>query len=203
MRIIVLAVALVVFCISCAAPEESAVEPAHMVTGTEIDKEKMTRTDAQLIVVPALIEAVDVEERLLTVKDSEGTVETIRVDPAVERLNEVKKGDTITLRYYQSVAFEVREPTAEEKANPGMLFGAAGRRDAKSEPGGGAIVMAHAITTIDKIDTESAMVTLKGPKGHKAKVKAKDPKNLEKLNVGDTVAVTLTEAIAVGIEPRK
>jgi hypothetical protein len=39
-----------------------------------------------------------------------GNVRRIKVDPAVTRLNEVKKGDEVVLRYTEAVAIEVLRP---------------------------------------------------------------------------------------------
>ncbi|HTD85382.1 MAG TPA: hypothetical protein VK850_02300, partial [Candidatus Binatia bacterium] len=76
--------------------------------------EKMSVEDAVLISVTARVQAVDLEKRELTLKDSLGNENTLTVDKAVKRLDEVKVGDDVTAKYYLSVAAELREPTAEE-----------------------------------------------------------------------------------------
>jgi hypothetical protein len=43
-------------------------------------------------------------------------------------------------------------------------------------------------------------VTLKGPRGNYATVRARDHRNLEKLRLGDTIVVTYTEALAISVD---
>jgi len=56
------------------------------------------------------VEAIDQVKRRVTLKGSEGKTRTIKLDPSVTRLNEVKKGDQIVVRYTEAIAFSVRKP---------------------------------------------------------------------------------------------
>lgn len=56
------------------------------------------------------VEAIDYAKRRITLKGPEGKTRTIKVDPSVKRLNEVKKGDQIVVRYTEAIAFSVRQP---------------------------------------------------------------------------------------------
>jgi hypothetical protein len=60
--------------------------------------------------VTATVEAVDYDKRTLTLKGPEGNTRTIKVDPAVKRLKEVKKGDQIVARHTEGVAISVVTP---------------------------------------------------------------------------------------------
>ncbi len=55
------------------------------------------------------VEAVDPVKRRVTLKGSEGKSRTMKVDPSVKRLDEVKKGDQIVVRYTEAIAFSVRK----------------------------------------------------------------------------------------------
>jgi ribosomal protein S17 len=57
-----------------------------------------------------------------------------------------------------------------------------------------------ATVTITAIDKKAHTVTIKGPKGGTETIKAKDPKNLEGLKVGDMVEITYTQALAVSLD---
>ena len=50
-------------------------------------------------------------------------------------------------------------------------------------------------------DLANGTVTLKGPQGNSRTMKARDPKNLQKVQVGDLVDITYTEAVAVRVRP--
>src|SRR5215470_6121587 len=60
--------------------------------------------------VSANVEKIDYQKRLITLKGPEGNVRTIKVDPRVKRLNDVKVGDDIVLRRTEAVALEVTPP---------------------------------------------------------------------------------------------
>jgi len=60
--------------------------------------------------ISAKVEKVDYEKRLLTLKGPEGNTRTLKVDPRVKRLKEVKVGDDIVLRHTEAVAIEVIAP---------------------------------------------------------------------------------------------
>ena len=57
--------------------------------------------------------------------------------------------------------------------------------------------------TVTAIDKKKGTVTLKGPEGNLVTAKAEDPKNLDKIKVGDELLITITEALAISVEPAK
>jgi hypothetical protein len=60
--------------------------------------------------VTAKVQAVDVKGRTITLMGPEGKSKKFKVDKSVKRLNEIKKGDDITLRVTQALAIEVVKP---------------------------------------------------------------------------------------------
>jgi hypothetical protein len=56
------------------------------------------------------VEAIDYAKRRVTLKGPEGKTRTIKVDPSVKRLNEVKKGDQIVVRHTEGTVFSLRQP---------------------------------------------------------------------------------------------
>ena len=54
--------------------------------------------------------------------------------------------------------------------------------------------------TIVEIDKKAGTVTIKGPEGNTETVKARDPKNLEGVKVGDLVEMTYTRALAIALD---
>ena len=60
--------------------------------------------------ISAKVEKVDYKKRLITLKGPEGNTRTVKVDPRVKRLSEVKVGDDIVLRYTEAMAIEVVAP---------------------------------------------------------------------------------------------
>ena len=70
--------------------------------------QKPAAVKVDTVEVTATVEAVDHEKRTLTLKGPEGNVRTIKVDPAVKRLNEVKKGDELVVRHTEGLAVYVK-----------------------------------------------------------------------------------------------
>ena len=60
--------------------------------------------------ISAKVEKIDYKKRLITLKGPEGNTRTIKVDPRVKRLAEIKVGDDIVLRHTEAVAVQVTTP---------------------------------------------------------------------------------------------
>jgi hypothetical protein len=161
------------------------------------------KTVDQLVTVTAKVQAIDLAKREVTLKGPLGNVETVVVGDQVQRLNEVKVGDDVTVKYYIGIAAELREPTAAEKAEPFKVIDAAGRAPATSAPGGAVVRVIRIVATVEGLDRPTQTVTLKGPGGRYVTVRVADPKILEKPRLGDTVVVTAAEALAVSLEKVK
>jgi hypothetical protein len=159
-----------------------------------------TREDAVLVSITATIEALDHETREATLKGSLGNTVTFTVDPSIKRLREFKVGDKVTAEYFVSIAYELREPTAEERKEPLVVLDAEGKASADSAPATGSLRQYRAVCTIEGLDRPTKTVTLMGPRGQYATVLVADPSNLSDLRIGQSVVVTYTEALAVSLE---
>ena len=121
----------------------------------------------------------------------------------VKRLNEIKKGDQVTVDYYIGIAGELRAPTDEEKAKPLVVVDDEARAPKVSAPAGGVARTVRVVATVEGLDRPSQTVTLKGPMGRYLTVRVEDPGILMKPRLGDTVVVTAVEAMAISVEKVK
>jgi hypothetical protein len=153
--------------------------------------------------ITASVEAIDLQNRKLTLKGPAGNVMSFTVDERVRRLNEIKVGDEIVADYYVSLATELREPTPEEKDSPLTVVAGAGKMPANLPPGVAGVSQIRAVVTVVGIDRSAETVMVKGPMGRYAAVRALYPERLQKLRLGDTVVVTYTEAVAISVEKAK
>ncbi len=185
----------------CAGCAKEAVPPP--VAGEAVAQSENAKEEIQYVEISARVVSIDYKKRLLTLQGPEGATETVTVGPEVQRLKEIKKGDLVVAQYIRSLLLEVREPTAEEKKNQKDVMIVAGKADASQPPMAGAGAAVQTVVKVTRIDHAAKTVTVKGPKGKTLTVKAKDPKNLEKIKVGDTIVVTYSEAFAIGVEPAK
>jgi hypothetical protein len=159
----------------------------------------MNVEDEVLISATATVQALDLEKRELTLKGPLGDVETLTVDKAVKRLNEIKVGDEGTAKYYVSIAAELREPTAAEKENPLVVTEGLAKAPQGTSPAAGGLRIIRVVATVEGLERPTRRLTLKGPRGNYLTVRARDVNRLEKLHLGDTIVVTFTEALAVSV----
>ena len=123
---------------------------------------------------------------------------TLSVDDTVRNLPQVMVGDEVTASYHEALAYEVKKPGT---ATPGATMAEEVARARPGEkPAGAEARVTTAVVTITGIDKAAGTVTLQGPTGRVTTVKARDPRNLERVAVGDLVEVTYTEAVAVSVD---
>ena len=157
----------------------------------------------QLLTVTATVEAVDVAKREVTLKGPEGNHVTLTVGDKVERLNEVKKGDQVTVDYYIGIAGELRPPTEEEKKTPYLVMEDEAKTPKGEAPAGAVARTVRVVATVDALDLTAQTATLKGPKGRYLTVRVDDPAKLKSAKIGDTVVVVATEGLAVSLDKPK
>jgi hypothetical protein len=154
---------------------------------------------SEAVMVKATVEAVDVAGRTVTLKGPKGKSFTVSVDDQVKSLDNVKVGDEVVARYFEAFAFELKKP-GEAVPGKSVTEGAAALPPGQ-KPAGAAGRQVKVVATITAIDMANGSVTLKGPEGKSVDVKARDPKNLANVKVGDLVEITYTEALAISVEP--
>ena len=155
-------------------------------------------TRGRLASITAQVEAIDLEHRMVTLRGPRGNAVTLEVGDPVRNLAQVKVGDTVVVHYYESIALQLKEG----KAEPGvMATEAAGRAKAGEKPAAAGGARIEADVTVEAIDAKNMIVTVKGPEGNVFDVKARDPKRVAALKVGDVIHVTYTRALAVSVEP--
>jgi pyridoxine/pyridoxamine 5'-phosphate oxidase len=156
------------------------------------------KTQTAMAEMTATIEAIDHTSRLITLKDKDGDTETIYAGPEVKRFDDLKVGETVTFRYYESVAYQIRKP--------GQAASAPASEEAKITRGTGAKPAATvskqstATVTIKAIDAKVPSVSVLTEDGRSLSLKVDDKKNLEGLKAGDKVEITYTQAFMVAVK---
>ena len=167
---------------------------------TAATKSPMSREETVLVSITASVEAIDYTNREVTLKGPLGNEVTFVVDQRVKRLGEVNVGDLVRADYYVSVAAEVRAPTAEEQQNPIVLLDTAGKAPPDTAPAAGGLRRFRVVTTSEGLDRPTQTVTVKGPLGNYLTARVLDPSRLSQVNIGQTVVITYTEALAIRLE---
>ncbi len=156
----------------------------------------VSQTDA--VEMTATIEAIDHTSRMVTLKDKDGEEETIYCGPEVKRFDELKVGDTVSFKYYESVAYTIRkpgQPSGLPKTDEPKVV-----RGTGPKPGATIAKQQTATVTVDAIDPKVPSITVTTDEGHKASFKVQDKKNLEGVKVGDKVEVTYTQAVMISVK---
>ena len=145
----------------------------------------------------AVVKSIDHATREVTLTKDDGTEVTFIAGADVTNLPQVKPGDVLHVVYGEAIAYEVKkggttmEPVtsvAGSTAEPGK------------KPAGGLARQVTATVLITAIDPTVPSVTFKGPKGNVRTIRVQRPEKLVGVNVGDTVQLTYTEALAIKVE---
>lgn len=148
-------------------------------------------------VITATVVDIDLEKRIVTLKNEEGDVRDFKIGEEAINLPQVKVGDMVTIKFLESVAVEVvKSGTATASGENITIF----RAKPGEMPGGMVTRQTAIMASVKAIDTEAGTISLMGPAGKTVKVKVEDPANLEKVKVGDELLITFTEARAISVE---
>ncbi len=146
-----------------------------------------------------IVTAIDLSQRLVTLKDEYGKEIVVEAGDAVKNLAQVRVGDEVVISYTEALAWQVKpagKGTPGVSAEEGITAAKPG-----DKPAGTAGRSVMLTVTITAIDLTNGTVTLTGPEGNSRTIKARDPANLKKVQVGDLVDITYSEALAVAVRP--
>jgi hypothetical protein len=153
-----------------------------------------------------VVETVDQQSREILLRGQAGAqtgkLLTLVAGRGVQRLNQIKSGDRVTVRYYQALAAR-----AVRSGAPGSqpFAGVAVAREAE-RPGGEITRVRAGRVTITDVDRLGGTVSFVGPGNMTRTVTAE---NLETrtfilgLRVGEQVDMVYEEALAISIEPMR
>jgi hypothetical protein len=156
---------------------------------------------AELDEVTATVEAVNLEKRLVTLKNADGETFTIEAGPEVRNLPQVKVGDTVVARYYRALAAQMKPAGMPEAPVIDMM---AERAPEGERPAAAVGTTATATVTIVSTADEGRVVSFSGEDGLVRVLDVKSPAAQEfvrGLKAGDKVELNYTEALAVSVEP--
>lgn len=181
-------IVLAAFFASCASTGTAA-KPAD--TKPDIEKEKIQT-------VTATVQAVDLANRIVTLKGPKGNVFDLYVDETARNLDQVAVGDEVSVTFRAAVSVKVYGPgeaVPEEKDISGTT-----KTELGQKPGGTAVRVKTVTATVEAIDPAFPAVMILGPDAKYYTVVIKDPKNLEKIKVGDKLSITFSVAVALSVE---
>jgi hypothetical protein len=147
----------------------------------------------------ATVTEVDLPGRLVTLTDDKGQELVVVVPDTVQDLEKVKPGDEVVVSYTTALAWQVKR--AGEGA-PGVSQQAGFTTTHPGDKPGATVGRSVTMTaTITGIHLANGTVTLTGPEGRTRTVKVREPADLRKVQVGDLVDITYSEAVAIAVRP--
>jgi hypothetical protein len=161
--------------------------------------EPLRREDVQVVMVEARVSAIDLDERLVTIQDASGGEATFYADDAVKNLPQMRVGDTLAGELIQAVVLELREPTQDELDAGTAVLDVVATAAPGEKPAGHFVRQIRALLTVQAIDKQAGTATLVGPAGNARTIPARDPKNLDRVKVGDTIVATYTESLRLEV----
>lgn len=162
---------------------------------------KLGGLESAEVTIKANVTAIDRKERVLTLSTADGQTKSIKAGSAVRNFDQIKVGDLVSIGYVTSVAFETREPTAEELRLDSATLGVAGRAKLGNKPGAYVAAKQVKVVTVASVNKEKQLITIQDLDGAFSTVKAKYPENLSLVKEGDRVVLTLSEAVAAKVTP--
>lgn len=193
------AVSVAIACgVAVAACNRRTPDPAPPTAKVSITEGKGVITATGVVTAQATVEAIDQRSRMVTLRRSNGERLRFRVSDDVKNLAQVKRGDLVNVRYYESVALRLHRPG---EATPGVTVAEEAERAKPGELPAGAVAEVVTVTAkVVGIDRRNQTVTLEVPNKEPIAIKVNDPALLARVKVGDLVEATYREAIAVAVE---
>ena len=172
---------------------------AFMTAPAMASQTAVTKT-GEAVTVTATIQAIDHTARTIILRAEDGTEDSLWVPPEVKRFGELKVGDKVKTRYYESYVFQVRKPG--ETSNP---VGQSAERTIGTGANPAATLSRQLTATVEvvAVNMAASSITIKTADGHTVTRRIENAKNLEGIKAGDKIDITYTQAAMVSVEPAK
>lgn len=179
-----------------------AVMASAQVKQQEVSKASEPSIEGKALVdavhITATVEAIDHKNRTVSLKGPMGDVRTLKVGPIARNFDQVKKGDKVNVTYYEALALDLQKGLGKPGAATAVSLD---RAPIGANPAGSINQTIAISATIENIDRENRVVTLRGPEGRVVNVKVSDQsKHFDEVKKGDDVVVSYTEGLAISVD---
>lgn len=166
---------------------------------------KMLPLAAEVAVLNATVDSVDVKRRIVVLKDSNGSLAQMNVSKQVHDLDKVKKGDVFIVEHAQAIAVGLTAVAKDVKPGVSGVRSVVISGKGSAKPFEETTDTVYATVKIGTIDAKTRIVTFTLPSGEKQKVKVdQSVLGLEKFKVGDDVMIEFVDDTVIGfVTPAK
>ena len=153
----------------------------------------------EVVTATFTVQAVDLDKRLVTLKDRKGKAFTIHVGEEVRNLPQVKVGDRVVAKYYEAVAVSLTKDLTGGVTKRTETI-SADRAPLGQRPAAAVRNTVDIVANVIALNKKTRKVTLRGPE-RAITVKASQDVDLSQIKVGDQVRVNYVEEFAIAVEP--
>ena len=161
---------------------------------------KAEGTRAVVAAIEAEIVAIDLETKEVTLVGPQGQHVTIVAQEKVVKISDLLVGDRVAAEYLASLHGEVREPTADELANPWVVLEDGVIDENPAHPAVGAARQVRAVCSIEAFDAEAGFVMIKDSRGKMHTIGGIPAAKFEGVSLGEDMVVVYTEALAIAMQ---
>jgi hypothetical protein len=158
---------------------------------------------ADLVEIAATVTAIDMAQRLVTIRGPEGNEVTVEAGPEVRNLGQVEVGDVVRLSYEQAYSATLIDPDQQPEVAAAAAAGAA-RAQEGERPGVAVGSAATMLVMIESIGPEGRTATFITPDGALQAIFVRREESrafARSLQSGDIVQLTRAESLALVVEP--
>ncbi len=151
-----------------------------------------------VITVHGKIVAVDVANKQVTLEGPGRKDITITVNNPYN-LQSLKAGDRYVAQFTESILIVGKRPS--DKPPVATLAAGLWTANPGSTPGAVVARQAHLVVVVSAIDQADQRVTLQAPDGSTENIHVMNPDALQGVRIGDRIAITLTQSVAIALAP--
>lgn len=168
------------------------------ISASLVEKDKGAVTTANAVELQGVITAIDKATREVTIRGGSGGELTITAGPQVKNFKQIKVGDLVTLSYIAALGLDLKKGGGRlrERIESDQAVGA----KPGEKPGFAASRTVKVIADVSAVDAAAGTITLRGPK-RSIDLSVKDKELLKDIRVGDQIAATYEEAVAIAVTP--
>jgi hypothetical protein len=152
-----------------------------------------------IITTIATIVKIDTKTRAITLKKESGEIITKIAGEEVKNFAQIEIGDIMTSIFTTTMNIKIIKDTTDRETGKTVQETTKASKIGKKP----SVVLTRVVTNraiITKIDTNTQIITLQGQEGLFV-IKIEDPKNLNKLHIGDQIDAISTESTTINVSP--
>ena len=151
-----------------------------------------------VLTVHGKIVSVDQASKQVTLEGPNGKDVTLTVNNQ-HNLQSLKAGDRYVAQFTEAITIVAKGPS--DKPPVATLTAGLWTANAGATPGAVVARQAHMVVVVSAIDQADQRVTLRAPDGSTENIHVTNPDALQGVQIGDRIAITLTQSVAIALAP--